>query len=391
MSRVAVLMSLLAGCASGAAVKPDPQPGASGDTAGMTSAAAASSSGTGAGAAPSPATTTFVYVAGGSDTIRVFLLDPVAGTLVPRGTVDAPGLRPGYGAFSPDKRFFHAAGRTQVMSFAVDAATGALTALPGGPVPTGGNGAPHIAVHGSGRWVVVPHFGSSDVSVLPVGANGAVGPRVDLRTTPVQAHQAVLDGDFLFIPCRDGNAVAQLRLDPATGTIGPNSPADVPAADPTAGPRHMAFHPSMRWAYVLNEKNGTLTTYRYERSKGLLVDAHTVPTVPDGVKETASAHVLVHPGGRFLYASNRRHNSIASFALDPATGRPTLLAHETADINTPRDFGMDPSGRILIVANQKDGTLLVYRIDAATGALSRVGAPVTGLGAPQYVGIVALP
>jgi 6-phosphogluconolactonase len=333
-----------------------------------------------------------VYVSGGSDRISIFTLDRATGALAAKGAAPAPD-KPGYLAFSADKRFLYAVGGGRVTAYAIDRATGALAPIEGA-APTGGTGPPHIGVHPSGKWVLVPHFRSGDLSVLPVLPNGGVAPHVDLQKTAPEAHQVVLDasGRYVFVPCRSGDAVMQFAIDPATGKLAPNDPPSV-ASEAGAGPRHMDFHPSGRWAYVLNEKNGTITSYRYDAARGTLADPQVLGTVPEGFEERASAHVVVHPSGRFVYASNRRHNSIVVFAVDESTGRLALVGHELGDglIKTPRDFTLDPTGEFLLVANQGSGTLLVLRIDAATGKLARAGEPTSGLGAPSYVGAILLP
>jgi 6-phosphogluconolactonase len=184
----------------------------------------------------------------------------------------------------------------------------------------------------------------------------------------------------------------QLLIDPATGKLSPNDPPMAGPGVAGAGPRHMAFHPSRKWAYVINELNGTITSYSYDATRGTLSEPQSLRTTPEGFTENASAHVVVHPGGRFVYASNRAHNSLAVFAIDDTSGRPRLVTIDTAEgmIRTPRDFTLDPNGAFALVANQGSGTLLVLRI-GADGRLTRVGMPITGLGGPQWVGAVTLP
>lgn len=341
-----------------------------------------------------PADVATVYVSGGSDEIAVFTFDRTTGVLARKGSAATGGLRPGYLAFAPDRRFVYGVGGNpaRVGSFAVDSATGMLTKIEGAEVPTGGSsGSPHIAVHPTGKWLVVAHFSSSQVSVVPL-VQGIPGPAVQVLATAAEAHQVIIDptGKWVFIPCRGGNAVEQLVFDGATGTLTPNDPARVEAQQPGAGPRHMFLHQNARWAYVINEKNGTVTSYRYDAGAGKLAEPQTIAAVPDGFAETASAHVLVHPNGRFLYGSNRIHNSIAIFSIDSATGRLVAVGHELGDgmIKAPRNFTIDPSGKFLLVANQRAGTVLVFRIDAGSGKLTRVGGPVEGLGGPSFVGVL---
>ena len=165
------------------------------------------------------------------------------------------------------------------------------------------------------------------------------------------------------------------------------------AAETGAGPRHIAFHPNQQYAYVINELNGTTTSYRFDNTTGLLSMPQSVSNVPAGVNETSSAHIVVHPSGSFVYGSNRTHNSIVMFRVDAGTGRLTTIGHETGGgmVRTPRDFGMDPTGRYLLVANQGTNNVIVFRIDTTAGTLTRVGDPVSVPASPQFAGAITLP
>ena len=159
-------------------------------------------------------------------------------------------------------------------------------------------------------------------------------------------------------------------------------------AESGAGPRHIAFHPNQQFAYVINELNGTITSYRYDATAGLLSSPQSMSSAPAGMNETSSAHVVVHPSGRFVYTSNRTTNTIGMFSVDATSGRLTTIGHETGGgaVRTPRDFGMEPGGRFLLVANQGTNTVLVLRIDSSTGLLTRVGDPFTVPSGPQFAG-----
>jgi 6-phosphogluconolactonase len=252
----------------------------------------------------------------------------------------------------------------------------------------------HLSVHPTGNWVLTAHFDSGHVAVLPVGGNGLAGAPVDIQHPAAEAHQIVSDasGRHVFVPCRSGNVIAQYAFDSATGHLAAATPALV-QADPGAGPRHIAFHPSQQFAYVINELNGTITSYRYDATAGLLSMPQSISSVPAGMTETSSAHVVVHPSGKFVYASNRTTNNIAMFNVDATSGRLTTIGHETGGgaVRTPRDFGMEPGGRFLLVANQGTNTVLVFRIDATAGTLTRVGDPVTVPASPQFAGALAVP
>ncbi len=357
-------------------VRPDLAPDGRGGTAGT-----GGTGGTGG--------TTYVYFSGSDPQITIYTLG-AAGALTGRRMVSAP-LQPGYMAFSPDKRRLYAVS-DRITAYTIDPANGGLSPIDPVDVPIGGgSGAAHITVHPSGRFLATALYTSGQVAVTSVLPSGAPGPRTDLRDTAAQAHQAIFsaDGGFLFVPCRNGNAVMQYLID-AAGKLTPNTPPSAPAMVAGSGPRHMAFHPTRPMAYVLNESIGTITSYKVDR--GLLADPQAIRTTPDPFDERASAHIVVHPTGRFVYASNRNHNSIAAFAVDEASGRLSLLEYELGDgmIQTPRDFAMDPGGSFLIVANQTASNALVFRLEA-DGKLIRVGPPVPVAGRPSYAGAITLP
>jgi 6-phosphogluconolactonase len=162
------------------------------------------------------------------------------------------------------------------------------------------------------------------------------------------------------------------RFDANKGTLEPNDP---PAAEvkPGAGPRHFAFHPSGKYAYVINELDSTVTAFRYDGKKGTLETIHSVTTLPEATKGNSTAEVVVHPSGKFLYGSNRGHNSIAVFAIDQETGKLTPKGHQGSGIKIPRNFAIEPTGKFMIVASQDGASLQVFRIDQETGALEPTG------------------
>jgi 6-phosphogluconolactonase len=250
----------------------------------------------------------------------------------------------------------------------------------------------HVSVHPTGGWVFAAHFNSGHVSVSPTVATGAAAMPIDIERPANEAHQIVSDasGRYVFVPCRSGNVIAQYQFN--QGQLAANTPPTVAAAS-GAGPRHIAFHPNQQAAYVINELNGTITSYLYDATTGLLSMPQSMSAVPAGMNETSSAHVVVHPSGKFVYASNRTTNTIAMFLVDASSGRLTTIGHETGGgmVRTPRDFGLDPTGRYLLVANQGTNNVIVFRIDPTAGTLTRVGDPVTVPMSPQFVGAITLP
>jgi 6-phosphogluconolactonase len=355
---------------------------------------------TGSGGAAGATGQATVYVGGSSSTISILALDLATGALTSRGTAPG-GTSPTYLAWDGGQRFLYAGngGQGRITSFRIEAA-GALTSL--GDVSTAGMigntsymaAVTHISVHPTGSWVFTAHFDSGHIVVSPVGATGAAAGLVDIERPANQAHQIVSDasGRHVFVPCRSGNVIAQYGFDSTSGQLAAANPPLVQAAT-GAGPRHIAFHPNQQSAYVINELNGTITSYRYDATAGLLSSPETISAVPGGMNETSSAHVVVHPSGKFVYASNRTTNTIAMFSVDAQSGRLTTIGHETGGgmVRTPRDFGMEPGGRFLLVANQGTNNVLVFRIDATAGTLTRVGDPLSVPASPQFAGALSVP
>jgi len=337
--------------------------------------------------------TPYVYVSGYGSDIARFVLDPTTGALDPRGTTSG-GDSPSYLAIAPNKRRLYAINETGgagsvVIAFSIDPATGALAEI--NRAATEGEGSPHLAVHPSGNWVAVAHYGSGHTSILNVRTDGGVEPAVEIERGPSddcgRAHQAVFDrsGDHLFVPCLESNYVLQFRF--SNGTLEYNDPASVPV---TGGPRHMAFDPDESHAYVLSESDSTITSFAYDAASGELSDPQTIDSQEEDGTKGASAHIVVHPSGNWLYASNRAENSLGLFSIDQ-NGRPQAVEFVRDMINTPRDFTVDPTGAFLISANQNGPqNLLVFRIDPADGTLTRVQVVPVGNN-PTFASVVFLP
>ena len=181
-------------------------------------------------------------------------------------------------------------------------------------------------------------------------------------------------GDKFAFGCDLGlDKVMIFKFDPSHGTLVPNEPAFA-QAKPGAGPRHIAFNPTGRWAYVVNEMGSTLTVFRYDASAGTLQEFETKSPLPkDFSGQTTCAEVAVHPSGRFVYASNRGDDSIAVFGCDPNLGRLTFIERVPTAGKTPRQFEIDPTGRFLLVGNQESNTVVVFSIDKSDGRLKSTG------------------
>jgi 6-phosphogluconolactonase len=243
-----------------------------------------------------------------------------------------------------------------------------------------------VIVDQTGRNALVANYGGGSVSVLPIGKDGSLatatafiqhqGSSVDPRRQQgPHAHSINLDAAnrFAFAPDLGLDKILVYRFDAAAGTLAANDPAWAAVA-PGSGPRHFAFHPNGKFAYVINEMKSTVTGFRYDAARGALVDVQTVSTLPAGpVEGNSTAEVQVHPTGKFVYGSNRGHDSIAVFAADAATGQLTLVETESTQGKAPRNFGVDPSGQFLLACNQGSDTIVGFRIDQQTGALTPTG------------------
>jgi 6-phosphogluconolactonase len=268
-----------------------------------------------------------------------------------------------------------------VSAFSIDRAQGTLTLL--NQRPSMGTGACHLVLDRKRRHLLVANYGSGSVSVLPVGADGRLGAATDVvqhagrsvhpeRQQGPHAHCVTLDAAnrFAFVCDLGLDKVLVYRFDAERGKLTPHDPPFAPLK-PGAGPRHMVFRPDGRFAYVLNELTSTVTTFAYDRDRGALREVQTVSTLPEHFEGSNSgAEIEVHPSGKWVYASNRGHNSVALFDVDSANGTLTYVdAHNTGGL-TPRHFGIEPAARHLVVANQGSDTVLVARIDPANGRLT---------------------
>ncbi len=358
--------------------------GSSGGGTGGGSTGGGAGGGSGGGIAANPPT---VFVGSGNGDLTVYSLDP-AGALTLRGTASG-GSNPSYLAIDGARRRLYAVNENYPngMVAAFDLAPdGGLTAL--NQVSSQGSGPAHLSVDPSGRWVLVANYGSGTAAVLPV-TDAGLGSAVDTESPGQNAHQILTDssGTHAFVPCLGSDLIAQFDFAPATGQLTAHAPASVATA-PGAGPRHLALHPGGRFAYLIAETASTMTAYALDA--GTLSPLQTLSTLPAGFTgSNTGAHVRVHPNGRFVYGSNRGHDSIVVFAL-AADGTMTLVGHTLTGGTTPRDFTLTEDGRFLLVANQTSGDVHVFAVDADAGTLSAAGAPVT-VNAPAFVGAWSLP
>ncbi|MEN6574962.1 MAG: lactonase family protein [Phycisphaerales bacterium] len=272
----------------------------------------------------------------------------------------------------------------RVLAYAIDPDTGDLKLL--NERPSGGAGPCHVNVDHAGRHVLVANYNSGSASVIPIRPDGGLGEPTGFvqhegssvnpgRQKGPHAHSINPSPDdrFVFVADLGLDKVMIYKLDGQTGKIAANDPpfAQVKAG---AGPRHFAFHPNGAYAYVINELDSTITAFAYKPAAGSLNEIQTVPTLPSGFSGSSwSAEVRVHPTGKFLYGSNRGHDSIAVYRINPTKGTLTFVEHETAGIKVPRNFNIDSTGRFCLVANQDGDSIVVFRIDPETGSLDPTG------------------
>jgi len=281
-----------------------------------------------------------------------------------------------------------------VAAFGIDAATGMLTPL--GSQSSGGAGPCHVAVDPAGRVALAANYGGGSAICLRLAADGRLepvaagtpggflqhplerepGPGVNAaRQDKPHAHSInpTADGRFAVVCDLGLDTVFVHALDTARGTLAPHSAAVLPAG---AGPRHFAFHPAGRFGYAVNELGLTVTVLAYDPQAGTLTPVQTLPTLPPEVTDRAgfsTAEIAVHPTGRFVYASNRGHDSIAMYAADEPGNRLEFLGVEPIRGKTPRNFALAPGGRYLLAAGQASDSVTVFAIDQATGRLSFTG------------------
>jgi len=330
------------------------------------------------------------YASGYGPKIFAYAVDPSTGALSPRSSITAFGNSPSFLAHNASMTNLYAVDEAtsgRVGAYAIDGDSGALSFL--GAVSSGGNGPAFVSVDNTGKFVLVANYGDGTVSVLPVGADGRLGTASDTRMVGSEAHMIITDptNTFVFVPCKGSDYVAQFTFDVTSGKLAPNPTSARVATASGAGPRHLAFHPNGRLAYLINETNSTMTAFALDGSKGTLTEIETKTTLPTGFTGTnLAAEVWVHPSGRWVLGSNRGDDSIVVFAIDAATGKMTLSGFASAGGKTPRDFSLDPTGTWLYAADQDSGAVVPFRFDPALGTLAPLGSAVS-VPAASYVGL----
>jgi len=319
------------------------------------------------------------YTNGASKGIYMFRFNPLTGKTT-EPSLAAESSNPSFLAVHPNGKFLYAANENP------NGAVSAFSIAPGGwltllnSVSTRGAGPCHVAVDRAGKWLFTANYNSGSLAVFPIGADGKLGEASTViqhsgsgvdrqRQEGPHAHEVVVSADnrVVLVPDLGADQVVIYPVD--AGRLG--TPGFVKAA-PGAGPRHLAFRPDGKFVYVLNELAASITAYRYRN--GSISDPQTTSMLPaDFTGVRSGAEIAVHPNGKFLYASNRGHDSISMFRIDSNTGTLTPAGHVPTQGKTPRDFAIDPTGDYLLAGNQDSGTLVVFRIDPKTGGLAPSG------------------
>jgi 6-phosphogluconolactonase (cycloisomerase 2 family) len=291
---------------------------------------------------------------------------------------------PSFIAIDRAGRFLYSAhgGGNRATAFRIDSGSGQLTQI--NQQPTNGVNGVHVAIDATGRYLALPNYATGSLIVLPILPDGSLGPISDQVTltgepgphrtqqTSSHPHHSPFDrtGRFIVVPDKGFDKVFLFRLDAERGRLVAGDPPFV-VTRAGAAPRHVDFHPTLPFAYVINELDSTMTTYRFEPERGVLKPLQIISTLPSSYTgDNTCAEVWVAASGRFVYGSNRGHDSIAVFAIDRKTGTLTAAGWQSTEGRTPRYFGLDPTGAYLYAANQNSDTIVVLRVNQDTGALS---------------------
>ncbi len=330
------------------------------------------------------------------DGIHVYRVDVATGEWTPVQQIHGI-VNPSFLVLSKSQRVLYSVHGDEdyATSYSVNQEDGTLKPL--SRAATGGINGVHQAIDKSGRWLIVANYASGSVSVMPVREEGMLGDAVHVVRLPGQPgpnrveqasshpHHIVFDpsGRFVVVPDKGLDRIFVFRFDETTGTLTPTAQGSA-AARSGSGPRHAAFHPGLPVLWAVNEIGNTIATYYWDSERGHLNPVQILPAIPpEYVGENTCAEIAVSSNGRFVYCSNRGHDSIAVFAADPATGLLSGTGWTPAGGRTPRFIGLEPSGRFLCAANEQSDTVLTWQADASNGRLTqlgqavRTGSPVT--------------
>ena len=329
---------------------------------------------------------------GKGEGIHIYKMYPATGSWRPFRT--AKGIKnPSYLAFHPNRRFLYAVNELKsyegeatgtLSSFAIDPQSGELHFI--NKVPTHGTDPCHVTVDQTGRHALVVNFANGSVSVLPIQEDGSLTDATDViqhdgssadpvRQSGPHAHSVTLDASnrFAYIPDLGLDKLMIYSFDSERGKLKPH---DQPwfETKPGAGPRHFVFHPNKNFAYLINELDSTIVSLGYDRETGTVEKIQTVPALPESFGgQSTCADIHVDPSGRFLFGSNRGHDSIVIYTIDGRTGKLTYVGHESTRGRAPRNFVIDPTGKFLFAANQDTDSVVHFSIDQQSGRLTPSG------------------
>ena len=316
--------------------------------------------------------------------IYVFRMNPSSGGLNLLQIAEIPNLS--YLALDPTLSHLYSVNEMTagaVSAYAINQANGVLSFLD--IKPTNGQDTTHLSVQPSGQYLFAASYTSGNFQVFRINGDSSIGdmtdnfqsvgngtgPNPDRQEGP-HAHQILtdLDGNHVFGVDLGGDKVNVWNLDPGTGTLNENTVPLAPIAS-GSGPRHMAFHPDRQHAYVLSELASSITVFDYDPVRAAFIWKQTISTLPPDFNGTnTTAEIRIHPSGRFLYNTNRGHNSVTIFEIDPDTGELEVIGWESTRGEWPRGMNIDPSGTFLYAANQNTDNIAVFRIQPVSGRLN---------------------
>jgi 6-phosphogluconolactonase len=332
---------------------------------------------------------TGTYTSGKSEGIYVYRFNSDDGSAKAVSSIKISN--PSFVAVSPDEKFVYSVEEDaakngkegEITAFSFNKETGKLSFL--NRKPTGGDHPCYVSVDKTGRWIAAGNYTSGSLSLMPVLADGSLGSATTIikhegsgfnkaRQSSPHVHCTYFSPDnrFLFVPDLGIDKVMIYVFDETTGKLTAAKQSFAESV-PGSGPRHISFHPSNKYAYLMQELSGTITTFKYKNGK--LKSRQIISSMPAGDTSFAgSADIHVSPDGKFLYASNRAEsNTIAIFNINQKNGKLSLIAHQSTLGKTPRNFNFDPSGNFLLVANQNSDQVVIFKINKETGLLTDTG------------------
>lgn len=330
---------------------------------------------------------------GKSEGIYIYKFNPVSGDLMPYKVVKNV-VEPSFLTIDKSHKFLYAVNETEefegkksgaVSAFAIDRKTGDLSFL--NKQPSLGGAPCYITVGENGKFVLVANYVGGNIAVFPVEAGGKLGASVDLeqfagssvnkdRQESAHAHSIVLDRENRFAFANDlgTDKVMIYQFDDKTGKLETNPAQPFYHSKPGAGPRHFAFHPNDKFAFIINELDSSVTSLAYDKTNGTLKEIQTVSTLPPNFSgENTCAEIAVAPSGKFLYGANRGHDSIAAYRIDENGGQLEYIENVFTGGKTPRNFAIDPTGNFILAANQNSDNIVIFRIDEKSGKLTPTG------------------